>query len=274
MTLEYRAGADNNWQGWQLEVTARRTPREFALSGLKSLPARTQITRHDCVEGWSAIAKWKGVPLAEIVAGAGLWRQPVTLFFIAWIATAAATPTTKASISSTPNIRKRFWRRMNDRALSIEHGAPLRLRVENQLGYKHAKYIGPASPLPASTNWRKAKAVTGRTKATNGTPGFDRRQLPPFSHPAFFSLTHGFESNTNSLQKQALGPRPAGGFHQGLSKVCATFKGTATKKILLIAHMHTVYPRGMLEYALIESIEPRLYLLARMIMDLFQGKDR
>ena len=87
-------------------------------------------------------------------------------------------------------------------------------------------------------------------------------------------MTRGFESNTNSLQKQALGPRPAGGFYQALSKVCATFKGTATKKILLIAHMHTVYPRGMLEYVLIESIEPRLYLLARMIMDLFQGKDR
>ena len=40
-------------------------PAEFSLAELRALPSRTQITRHDCVEGWSAIGKWKGVPLAH-----------------------------------------------------------------------------------------------------------------------------------------------------------------------------------------------------------------
>ena len=68
ITMEYIAAAKNNWQAWRLEITGLvKQPAQFSLAELRSMPSRTQITRHDCVEGWSAIAKWKGVPLTEIM---------------------------------------------------------------------------------------------------------------------------------------------------------------------------------------------------------------
>ena len=68
MTTDYRADAAAGWAAWRLEVSGLvKQPARFSLGELRSLPSRSQITRHDCVEGWSAIAKWKGVPLAEIV---------------------------------------------------------------------------------------------------------------------------------------------------------------------------------------------------------------
>ncbi len=68
ITMDYVADAKNDWKAWRLEITGSVTqPAWFSLAELRSMPSRTQITRHDCVEGWSAIAKWKGVPLTEII---------------------------------------------------------------------------------------------------------------------------------------------------------------------------------------------------------------
>ena len=67
-TIDYMTDAKSGWSSWKLEVAGLvRKPASFTLDELKAMPARTQITRHDCVEGWSAIAKWKGAPLAEIM---------------------------------------------------------------------------------------------------------------------------------------------------------------------------------------------------------------
>lgn len=68
ITVDYAADAANQFKAWTLQVSGLvKQPASFSLTDLKSLPSRTQITRHDCVEGWSAIAKWKGVRLDEIV---------------------------------------------------------------------------------------------------------------------------------------------------------------------------------------------------------------
>src|SRR4029434_2615862 len=68
ITMEYIADAKNNWKALRLEIAALvKQPAQFSLAELRSMPSRTQITRHDCVEGWSAIAKWKGVPFTEIM---------------------------------------------------------------------------------------------------------------------------------------------------------------------------------------------------------------
>jgi DMSO/TMAO reductase YedYZ molybdopterin-dependent catalytic subunit len=67
-TPEYRAWVQNDFADWKLEVGGLvERPARFSLEELKQLPSRTQITRHDCVEGWSAIAKWKGARLSEIL---------------------------------------------------------------------------------------------------------------------------------------------------------------------------------------------------------------
>ena len=68
ITMDYAADAKNQWTKWHLDVSGLVTqPASFSLTELKSMPSRTQITRHDCVEGWSVIGKWKGVRLEEIM---------------------------------------------------------------------------------------------------------------------------------------------------------------------------------------------------------------
>jgi DMSO/TMAO reductase YedYZ molybdopterin-dependent catalytic subunit len=143
MMADYVADAANGWASWRLEVSGLvKQPAQFSLSDLRSLPSRSQITRHDCVEGWSAIAKWKGVPLAEIVRRAQPAAAAKYLMF-------HCMDTNSKGINYYESIdlvdanhpQTMLAYEMNDRPLPIEHGAPLRLRVETQLGYKHAKYI-------------------------------------------------------------------------------------------------------------------------------------
>src|SRR5688500_2947567 len=69
----YRAHAADGFQRWRLAIDgAVGRPLSLSLAQLRAMPVRTQITRHDCVEGWSAIGKWHGVPLAVLLHLAGL----------------------------------------------------------------------------------------------------------------------------------------------------------------------------------------------------------
>ena len=66
---DYRRQIESNFANWQLTVDGLVTaPRAFSLAALKAMRARTQITRRDCVEGWSANSKWSGVPMASLLA--------------------------------------------------------------------------------------------------------------------------------------------------------------------------------------------------------------
>jgi DMSO/TMAO reductase YedYZ molybdopterin-dependent catalytic subunit len=142
---------DKHFADWRLKVHGL-VARELSLSleELRSLPARTQITRHDCVEGWSCIGKWTGVPLAEILSRAGV--RPEARFVVFHCA-----DTLDDGESSVDPESARYYESidlidaahpqtilaydMNDKPLTVPHGAPLRLRLERQLGYKMAKYI-------------------------------------------------------------------------------------------------------------------------------------
>jgi DMSO/TMAO reductase YedYZ molybdopterin-dependent catalytic subunit len=159
ITMDYLADATRQWSEWRLKVSGLVTkPVQFSLSELKSMPSRTQITRHDCVEGWSAIAKWKGVPLAGIVQRV----QPsskANYVVLHCMDTDDQGTNYYESIdlidASHPQTILAY--EMNDRPLPIEHGAPLRLRVENQLGYKHAKYIQAIEFVADYKNIRQGK---------------------------------------------------------------------------------------------------------------------
>jgi DMSO/TMAO reductase YedYZ molybdopterin-dependent catalytic subunit len=142
-TIGYMTDAKSGWPSWKLEVAGLvRKPASFTLDEVKAMPARTQITRHDCVEGWSAIAKWKGAPLTEIAKK--VEPQPNARYVVFY-----CMDTDDDGNSFYESIDLRDARHpqtilayeMNDRPLAVEHGAPLRLRVETQLGYKMAKYI-------------------------------------------------------------------------------------------------------------------------------------
>ena len=140
----YQALAAGNFADWQLQVDGHvEQPQAFSLMALRSLPSRTQITRHDCVEGWSAIGKWKGVPLArvlELVRPKPAARYVV--FHCADVMDDAGTLYYESiDLEDANHPQTILAYELNDAPLPIKNGAPLRLRVERQLGYKQAKYL-------------------------------------------------------------------------------------------------------------------------------------
>jgi DMSO/TMAO reductase YedYZ molybdopterin-dependent catalytic subunit len=138
---------ETGFADWRLRVDGLVVkPLSLSLADLRALPQRTQITRHDCVEGWSAIGKWQGPTLATLLKLAGL--QPAARFAVFHCAdfyerAADGTGQYYESIDLIDAFHPQtlLAHRFNDQALSVGHGAPLRLRVERQLGYKQAKYV-------------------------------------------------------------------------------------------------------------------------------------
>lgn len=138
----YARHAANGFSDWRLIVDGLvQNPRALSLAALRAMPARTQITRHDCVEGWSAIGKWTGVPLKLLLDAAGL-RDGARYVIFHCADDFGGTPYYESIdlIDAFHPQTMLAWG-MNDRPLPIGHGAPLRLRVERQLGYKHAKFV-------------------------------------------------------------------------------------------------------------------------------------
>ena len=141
-TDEWLAGRENGFANWQLGVTGLvAQPAQFSLDALRSMPSRTQITRHDCVEGWSAIGKWTGVPLAEVLDR--VQPQPNANYVVFRCADRMGLSLYYESIDMVDAYHPQtiLAYGMNDQDLPVGHGAPIRLRVERQLGYKNAKYI-------------------------------------------------------------------------------------------------------------------------------------
>ena len=120
-------------------------PLALSLEDLRRRPSRTQITKHDCVEGWTSIGKWKGARLSAILREAGL--RPEAKFLVFYCFDALDQTETgdryyeSIDIPEARHEQTILAYEMNDRTLPIANGAPLRLRLERQLGYKMAKYI-------------------------------------------------------------------------------------------------------------------------------------
>ncbi|MBB4085562.1 molybdopterin-dependent oxidoreductase [Sphingomonas carotinifaciens] len=141
-TPEYAALAQNNFADWRLAVGGLvDTPRRFTLAQLRTMPARTQITRHDCVEGWSAIGQWTGPLLGTVLKAAGVRRSArYVVFHCADLFGGIPYYESIDMVDAFHSQTILAWG-MNGHMLDVAHGAPLRLRVERQLGYKHAKYL-------------------------------------------------------------------------------------------------------------------------------------
>jgi DMSO/TMAO reductase YedYZ molybdopterin-dependent catalytic subunit len=138
----FQAHAATGFANWRLLVDGLvASPRDFTLAEIKAMPARTQITRHDCVEGWSAIGKWTGLPLSALLAQVTL--LPTARYLVLHCADDFDGQAYYESIDLVDAFHPQTLLAygMNDQTLSVGHGAPLRLRVERQLGYKQAKYI-------------------------------------------------------------------------------------------------------------------------------------
>jgi DMSO/TMAO reductase YedYZ molybdopterin-dependent catalytic subunit len=142
-TPEYAAHVADKFASWQLVIDGMvRNPLSLSLAQLMAMPSREQITRHDCVEGWSAIGKWRGTPLGLLLKQAGLSTRARYVVFHCADQWGPGVPYYESVdlIDAFHPQTILAWA-MNDGVLPVRHGAPLRLRVERQLGYKQAKYV-------------------------------------------------------------------------------------------------------------------------------------
>lgn len=128
---------------WRLQIDGLvAKPMAFTPAQMQQMPKRTQITRHDCVEGWSAIGEWTGTPLKLMLDAAGL--KPQARFLVFHCADRMGNGEMYyESIDLIDAFHPQTilaWA-LNGKPLSVGNGAPVRLRVERQLGYKQAKYV-------------------------------------------------------------------------------------------------------------------------------------
>jgi DMSO/TMAO reductase YedYZ molybdopterin-dependent catalytic subunit len=131
-----------NFSDWRLHVGGLVSrPLAISLDRLKALPQRTQITRHDCVEGWSAIGRWTGPVLAPILQFAGLSSAARYIVFHCYDDFGGTAYYESVDLIDAFHPQTILAWALNGQPLPVPNGAPLRLRVERQLGYKQAKYL-------------------------------------------------------------------------------------------------------------------------------------
>ena len=149
----YQQAMANQFQDWSLEIGGLvEQPLSLSMADLKRYPARTQTTLHSCEAGWSAIGEWTGVSLSHVLQKAGLkpearyvhfeceddWYDSIDMFD-------ALHPQTILAYG------------MNGGDLPIKYGAPVRLRVERQLGYKSTKYVKRINVVDSLDNIKDGK---------------------------------------------------------------------------------------------------------------------
>lgn len=138
----YQEWMERNFRDWRLTVDGLvQRPLSVSLPQLRAMPYRRQITQHNCDEGWSAIGQWAGVPLSFLLDTAGL--RPEARFIIFHCSDRIRDVSYYESIDLFDAYHPQtiLAYEMNGQPLPIKHGAPLRLRVELQIGYKNAKYV-------------------------------------------------------------------------------------------------------------------------------------
>jgi DMSO/TMAO reductase YedYZ molybdopterin-dependent catalytic subunit len=143
---EYAALLASGFADWRLKIDGLvAKPQEFTLAQLRAMPSRTQITRHDCVEGWSCIGQWTGVRLSHVLGMAQL--KPEAKFVVFHCLDQMDEDDDDSLYYESIDLDDAFHEQtilayeLNGKPLPVENGAPLRARIERQLGYKHPKYL-------------------------------------------------------------------------------------------------------------------------------------
>ncbi|MFA6232508.1 MAG: molybdopterin-dependent oxidoreductase [Rhodanobacter sp.] len=142
-TPTYQTLLANQFRDYKLQVDGMVSrPLMLSIDDLKKLDTRSQITRHDCVEGWSVIGKWQGTLLSAVLDHAGVDPQARFVVFHCFDDMDQGTPYYESvDISEARHPQTLLAFSLNDKPLPVPNGAPLRLRVSRQLGYKQAKYL-------------------------------------------------------------------------------------------------------------------------------------
>lgn len=134
---DYRRYQAKNFEEWRLPVDGLvERPAAFSVADLQRLPLRDQVTLHVCEEGWSAIAEWTGVQLSHVLRAVGVRPEAKFVVFKTYDGWEDSIDMNDAWHAQTL-----LASGMNGVPVPIQHGGPIRLRVERQCGYKSLKFI-------------------------------------------------------------------------------------------------------------------------------------
>jgi methionine sulfoxide reductase catalytic subunit len=142
-STEYKALADGGFRDYRLSIHGLvQQPVDLDLAQLRALPSHEQITQHFCIQGWSGIAKWGGVSMQTIMDLANPREEAKwVVFYSLGDGPDEGLYYDAHPIEQMGHHLTMLAYDMNDEPLSFGHGAPLRLRNENQLGFKQVKWI-------------------------------------------------------------------------------------------------------------------------------------
>jgi DMSO/TMAO reductase YedYZ molybdopterin-dependent catalytic subunit len=143
VSKEYDMLKAADFSGYRLRISGLvAAPQEFSLAELKAMPKQTQITTHFCIQGWSGVAEWGGVPMRHILE---LVRPTAEARYAVFYSLADGGDGGRYyDVHEMENMRHALTilaYEMNGDPLNVVHGAPLRLRCENELGFKMVKWI-------------------------------------------------------------------------------------------------------------------------------------
>ena len=135
--------AENNFKDYKLKIGGLvNNPVELSLQELKYLGMKQTITMHHCIQGWSGIAEWGGLPISKIIELVKPYSTVTTVAFYSFgEGLYGGNYYDTITLDNCLKPQTILAWEMNYETLPLEHGAPLRLRVENQLGYKMVKWI-------------------------------------------------------------------------------------------------------------------------------------
>jgi len=140
---DWKRMAADGFRDFKLKVSGRvENPVELSLADIAKLGQTEHITMHHCIQGWSGIAKWGGIPMKKLIE---LVRPKPEVKVVAFFSFGEALyGGAYYDTQRLENVLKPeclLATEMNGLPLQAVYGAPLRLRVENQLGYKMVKWI-------------------------------------------------------------------------------------------------------------------------------------
>lgn len=140
---KWKALVANGFKDYRLRVYGLvENPVELSLADIKAMGEKTQITLHHCIQGWSGIAEWGGLPMLELMKRVRPLPDARAILFYSFSEGAGGGQYYDShTIENMRHPQALLAYEMNYQPLNDVHGAPLRLRAENQLGFKMVKWI-------------------------------------------------------------------------------------------------------------------------------------